>query len=398
MPRPISATIRPASLSHNLKVVQSQLQARQGMQPRVWAVIKARAYGHGIESAVSAFAGADGLAMLDLEEAVQCRELGWAGPILLLEGHFQAADVAVLDEYRLHTTIHCSEQLEMLERGAHPRRPIDAFIKLDTGMSRLGFTPASYRSAFERALRAQQAGILGRLGKMTHFARADDDADVTQAQLDVFNQITQGLPGPISVCNSAGTLTPGLWAKAGAAAGTDSGGGPTREDKTPMAARASHWVRPGICLYGASPFAQRSAHALGLRPAMTLSASLISVRDIPAGTGVGYGHIFHAPAPMRIGVVACGYADGYPRHAVSGTPITVDGVRTVTVGRVSMDMLAVDLDAVPQARVGSTVVLWGEGGPSVDEVAAAAGTIGYELLCAVAPRVPRTIISTEDTQ
>ncbi|HUG59091.1 MAG TPA: alanine racemase, partial [Candidimonas sp.] len=183
--------------------------------------------------------------------------------------------------------------------------------------------------------------------------------------------VTQGLPGKVSVCNSAATLTPGLWASL-----------PDHQEQ---------WVRPGICLYGASPFADQSADALCLRPAMTLSAKLISVRNIPAGEGIGYGHTFTSTEPMRIGVVSCGYADGYPRHAATGTPITVAGVRTRLLGRVSMDMLAVDLTSVPLAHVGSPVVLWGEGGPSVDEVAQAAGTIGYELLCAVAPRVPKIV-------
>jgi alanine racemase len=181
--------------------------------------------------------------------------------------------------------------------------------------------------------------------------------------------VTRDLPGAVSVCNSAATLTPELW--------------------TACSPDEEQWVRPGICLYGSSPFARQPAAQWGLRPAMTLEASLISVRNIGPGEAIGYGHLFASAQPMRIGVVACGYADGYPRHAVTGTPITVGGVRTRTLGRVSMDMLVADLTPVPDARVGTRVVLWGEGGPSVDEVAEAAGTIGYELLCAVAPRVPK---------
>ena len=255
--------------------------------------------------------------------------------------------------------------------AASVAQPIDAFVKLNSGMNRLGFPKADYRAAYEQARALQERGVLNMLGKMTHFARADDDPATTQQQLQVFNQVTQGLPGKVSVCNSAATLTPGLWASL-----------PDHQEQ---------WVRPGICLYGASPFADQSANALGLRPAMTLSAKLISVRNIPAGEGIGYGHTFTSTEPMRIGVVSCGYADGYPRHAATGTPITVAGVRTRLLGRVSMDMLAVDLTSVPLAHVGSPVVLWGEGGPSVDEVAQAAGTIGYELLCAVAPRVPKIV-------
>ncbi|MGB3289989.1 MAG: alanine racemase [Burkholderiaceae bacterium] len=377
MPRPISATISVSSLSHNLHTVIQQLDPKAGQAaPSVWAVIKANAYGHGIDNAVRGFQQAQGLAMLDLNEAVRCRELGWTKPILLLEGFFQPADIAVLQEYRLTTAVHCQEQLDMLLAAGAARPgvpPIDAFIKLNTGMNRLGFAAEDYPAAYRRAMQAQGLGILGELGKMTHFARADDDPIVTRQQLDVFRQASQGLPGKVSVCNSAATLTPGLWAGVAAPDGQE------------------QWVRPGICLYGASPFADRTVQQLGLLPAMTLAAELISVRRIAGGQGVGYGHTFVSPEAMRVGIVACGYADGYPRHAGTGTPIVVDGVRTRVLGRVSMDMLAVDLTPVPQARVGSRVVLWGQGGPSVDEVATAAGTIGYELLCAVAPRVPKII-------
>jgi alanine racemase len=244
-------------------------------------------------------------------------------------------------------------------------------VKLNSGMHRLGFQPAEFRAAFARALALRDAGVLGQVGKMTHFARADDDPDVTRAQLDCFHAVTEGLPGPVSVCNSAATLTPGL------AAGVPGD---------------SQWVRPGICLYGASPFADRPASTFGLRPAMTLSATLLSAHTLPAGEAIGYGHVYRADRAMRVGIVACGYADGYPRHAGTGTPISVAGVRTRLVGRVSMDMLAVDLDPVPQAGVGAPVVLWGEGGPTVDEVALSCGTIGYELLTAVTSRVPRRVL------
>jgi len=371
MPRPILATVDTSSLAHNLQIVARRLAGdAAGVPPSIWAVMKAHGYGHGIAAALQGFSQADGLAMLDLDEAVRCRELGWTGPILLLEGFFEPADLEVLSHYRLSTAIHCAEQLDMLER-ALLRVPLDAFVKLNTGMHRLGFQPGEYTDAFRRAQALQSAGVLGAVGKMSHFARADDDAEVTRAQLDCFRTVTRGLPGAVSVCNSAATLTPGL------AAGVADG---------------DQWVRPGICLYGASPFADQPADSFGLRPAMTLSARLIGVHQVPAGESVGYGHTFRAPRAMRVGIVACGYADGYPRHAPTGTPVAVDGVRTRLVGRVSMDMLAVDLDPVPAAGVGAPVVLWGQGGPSVDEVASACGTIGYELLCAVAPRVPRRVL------
>lgn len=376
MPRPILATISLPFLQHNLATVTNRLEAeaRVANRPRpfVWAVIKANAYGHGIDNAVQAFSNADGLAMLDLAEAVRCRVAGWTKPILLLEGFFEPADIALIGQYRLSVTVHCAAQLSMLKKAV-VSAPIDAMIKLNSGMNRLGFLPDQYAAAYQQALALKQRGLLGTLGKMTHFARADDDAQITRGQLQVFNATTGNLPGKVSVCNSAATLTPQLW--------------------TGLPAQVDQWVRPGICLYGASPFADQSAASLGLQPAMTLTAQVISVTRINAGDSVGYGQVFTAPQAMTIGVVSCGYADGYPRHAPTGTPICVNGVATRLVGRVSMDMLGVDLTPVPDAAVGMPAVLWGTGGPSVDDVASSCGTIGYELLCAVAPRVPRKIVS-----
>jgi alanine racemase len=370
MPRPISATISVSALTHNLATVRRHLDqtavAAQGLPPSIWAVIKANAYGHGIEQAVAGFSSAQGLAMLDLDEAVRCREAGWGGPILLLEGFFEPADLDIVDRYHLSTSVHHREQLDMLAR-ARLSRKVDIMLKLNSGMNRLGFSPAAYPAAFERAQLLQQQGVLGSVGKMTHFACADGPQGVNE-QLGLFNSVTHKFPGAVSVCNSAATLR-----FAEIAVGSET---------------QAHWVRPGVCLYGASPFADADAASFGLRPAQSLRSEIIAVQELKAGDSVGYGAIFRAERAMRIGVVACGYADGYPRHASTGTPVMVAGVRTQLVGRVSMDMLMVDLDPVPAAGVGSPVSLWGEDGPSVDEVAQAAGTIGYELLCAVAPRVP----------
>jgi alanine racemase len=358
-------------MRHNLLAVRRCLDSPRvdaaRARPYVWAVIKANAYGHGILNGVQGFAAADGLAMLDLNEAVRCREAGWNGPLLLLEGFFEPADIPVLDLHSISTTLHCSEQLDMLEK-ASPGRPLDAMVKLDSGMNRLGFQPGEYRQAYGRALALQQRGVLGALGRMTHFARADDDAQATARQIAVFDEAAHGLPGRASLCNSAATLTDGLWAR--------------------CVPGGEQWVRPGICLYGSSPFDERPAAGLGLRPVMTLRSRLINVHVLRAGASVGYGYTYTAPRDTRVGVVACGYADGYPRHAPTGTPICVGGVMTRTLGRISMDMLAVDLDPAPGAAVGTEVVLWGQGGPSVDDVARASGTVGYELLCALAPRVP----------
>lgn len=377
MPRPISVHISIPAMQHNLaqirQVLAQQVQPLQRPSPKLWAVIKANAYGHGIAEAVRGFAQADGLAMLDFNEALRCRQLGWHKPIMLLEGFFSAEDLHTMDQHQLTAVVHSIEQLDLLEdQVGQLQQPLSVMAKINTGMNRLGFAPEQFAAAFARLQRLQQQGSILHLGKMTHFARADDDPSITYQQLQCFNQYTDHLDGMISVCNSAGTLTASL------------------QQHLPV--QFEQWVRPGVCLYGASPFAAVAASELGLLPAQTLRAEIISVRDLAAHQGVGYGHSFISSKPMRLGVVACGYADGYPRHAPTGTPIWVDGQATQLVGRVSMDMLMVDLTAIPQAKVGSSVVLWGQDGPSVDEVALASGTIGYELLCAVAPRVPRIIL------
>jgi alanine racemase len=376
MPRPISVTISVSALAHNLDVVRrhleqaaahaSQAKGASLAAPSIWAVIKAHGYGHGVEQAARGFAAADGLAMLDLAEALECRESGWTKPILLLEGYFEPADLDIADRHRLTSVVHCKDQLDMLEH-LRPARPLDIFLKLNSGMNRLGFAPDAYRAAYARVLDLQKRGIVAGIGRMTHFANADGPAGLA-SQLAVFQQAAGDLPGPASLCNSAATL---------------------RYPEIAVAPdKAGSWVRPGICLYGASPFSDADAASFGLRPAMSLRSRLIAVQELRAGDAIGYGSLFAADAPIRAGVVACGYADGYPRHAGTGTPIVVAGVRTRLLGRVSMDMLAVDLTPVPDAQIGAPVSLWGADGPSVDEVAQAAGTIGYELLCAVAPRVP----------
>ncbi|MFT0850879.1 alanine racemase [Achromobacter sp. F4_2707] len=374
MPRPIMATISVPAMQHNLNQVVAGLNAdaRQAGRtaPKVWAVIKAGAYGHGLAQGLAGFTAADGLAMLDLDEALACREAGWQGPLMLLEGFFEFEDISFVDTHRLTVSVHDEAQLRMLEQSS-PSQPIRVNLKVNGGMHRLGFAPQAAVQAWQRLLALQKKGVVGELGTMMHFSRADDDPIVTQEQLSAFLALTSDMQGPVSVCNSAATLTPALW--------------------TQLPEARAQWVRPGICLYGSSPYAHRSASELGLRPAMTLEARIIGVQDCQPGSSVGYGHLFTASQPTRVGIVACGYADGYPRHAGTGTPVTVAGQPSRLLGRVSMDMLAVDLTHIASAGVGSRVVLWGEGGPSVDEVAEAAGTVGYELLCALAPRVPRRI-------
>ncbi len=361
MPRPIEAVIHSDALAHNLARARS---AAPGA--KVWAVVKANAYGHGIQRVYSGLRGADGFALLDLAEAEQIRTLGWRGPILLLEGSFEPRDLELCSQLRLWHTVHCEAQVDWL--AAHKTNaPHHVFLKLNSGMNRLGFGTDAFRNAWQRLSGLTQVDAIG---LMTHFADADGAAGVAR-QMAAFDAVVGDLPGERSLCNSAATL----------------------RFAADSPAVCGDWVRPGIMLYGSSPdHPLHSSAQWGLKPAMTLRAELIATRELKAGDSVGYGSNFTAPAPMRIGVVACGYADGYPRVAPTGTPVLVDGVRTRLIGRVSMDMITVDLTNTPAAGVGSEVTLWGNG-PSgsvlgIDEVAHAAGTLGYELMCALAPRVP----------
>ena len=360
MPRPILATIHPTALSHNLARVRQATP-----DARVWAVVKANAYGHGIERAFDALRSADGFALLDLDEARRLRALDWRGPILLLEGCFEARDLELCSRLGLWHTIHCNEQINML--AAHKTQlPHRVFLKMNTGMNRLGFAPERFRAAWTRLNALPQ---VEEISLMQHFPDADGPRGIG-AQLATFEAATHDLPGERTLSNSAAIL---------------------RHADT--LAERSDWVRPGIMLYGSSPdFPEHSAADWDLKPTMTLSSKIIGIQQLQTGQTVGYGSSFVAEAPMRVGVVACGYADGYPRHCGTGTPVLVGGIRTRLVGRVSMDMVTVDLTPVPQARMGSEVTLWGcaRNGEvlPIDEVARAAGTVGYELMCAVAPRVP----------
>ena len=351
MARPIRADISLSALRHNYAEAR-----RRAPHSKVLAVVKANAYGHGIERAARALADADGFGTIELDGAIRVRQSGFARQILLLEGYFEASELEEIAGAGLATAVQGEDQLRMLET-TRPRAPIDCFLKINTGMNRLGFAPGEARTALERL---KASGVARSITLMTHFATADGPEGVGEA-MRRFDEATSGIELPRSLANSAAIF-----------AHPD-----THADI----------VREGIGLYGATPFAQRSASSLGLKPAMTLRSKLIAIQQIKAGESVGYGATFRAPQDMRIGVVACGYADGYPRHAPSGTPIHVDGVLARTVGRVSMDMICVDLTPVPQARFASSVVLWGEGLP-IDDVARPAGTVGYELMCALAPRVP----------
>ena len=369
MPRPIEALIHTAALAHNLARARSACSLGSGA--RVWAVVKANAYGHGVARAFEGLRAADGFALLDLTEATTLRGLGWRGPILLLEGCFEPRDLELCSRLGLWHVVHCTQQIDWL--AAHKTQvPHRVFLKLNSGMNRLGFKPESFRSAYARLEALPQ---VDEISLMTHFSDADADAESGHGiaqQVARFELATQDLAGERSLSNSAAILRHSL---------------------------KNDWVRAGILTYGSAPdYPAHDAVHWGLLPAMTLRSRLIATQTLQPGDSVGYGSSFTAAAPMRIGIVACGYADGYPRHAGSGTPVLVDGVRCTTVGRVSMDMLAADITALPAAGSGSEVTLWGNGpGGSVlciDEVACAAATIGYELMCAVAQRVPVRVSQT----
>lgn len=366
MPRPIQALIHPDALEHNLVRARSAAP-----DAKCWAVVKANAYGHGLERAFEGLKGADGFALLDFDEAARIRALGWRGPILMLEGCFEARDLEWCSRLNLWHTVHHEAQIDWL--AAHKTNTAQhVFLKMNSGMNRLGFAPQHYRRAW---LRLSGLTQVDNITLMTHFANADGPEGIAQ-QLEVFNQTTADLPGERSLCNSAATL---------------------RFASEAEGVRAD-WIRPGIMVYGSSPnHPAHSAADWNLWPTMSLRSEIIAVQELQAGDRVGYGSSYTAAHAMRIGVVACGYADGYPRVIPNGTPVLVGGVRCPIVGRVSMDMITVDLTAVPQATVGSPVTLWGQDTSGarlpIDEIAQAAGTVGYELMCALALRVPTRVES-----
>ncbi|WP_017901664.1 alanine racemase [Pseudomonas asplenii] len=351
--RPARALIDLQALRHNYRL------AREVAGARALAVIKADAYGHGaVRCAQALEAEADGFAVACIEEALELRAAGIRGPILLLEGFFEAEELALIVEHDLWCVVHSLWQLEAIEQ-ATIGAPITVWLKLDTGMHRVGLHPDEYQAAYRRLL---ATGKVAKIVLMSHFARADElGCQRSEEQVAVFEAARQGLAAEVSLRNSPAVLGwPGI---------------------------PSDWVRPGILLYGATPFDAEHPVASRMRPVMTLESKIISVRELPAGEPVGYGGRFVTPRPMRVGVVAMGYADGYPRHAPTGTPVLVAGQRSQLLGRVSMDMLCVDLTDIPQAGLGAPVELWGTNVPA-SEVAARAETIPYQIFCNLR-RVPR---------
>ncbi|MDE2137276.1 MAG: alanine racemase [Gammaproteobacteria bacterium] len=350
----IRAVIEPRSLRHNLNTIRERAR-----RARVMAVVKANAYGHGLVPTALALADADAFAVARLEEGLALRAAGITQPIVLLEGVFTSEQLLEAARHGFDLVVHDALQVELLEEMSGAHRFV-LWIKIDTGMNRLGFPPREFAAALERVRRLKSAPLEIRL--LTHLACADEPPEhMTNEQLRRFRETTRGLDYSVSIANSAGVFG--------------------------SAQLNCDWVRPGLALYGASPFADRTAEQLGLDPVMSLESSVIALRSITAGETVGYGAAWKAAHDTRIAIIAAGYGDGLPRGLPTGTPVLIGGRHAPIVGRVSMDMIAVDVSAVPEVHVGTAVLLWGPGLP-VEEIARHAGTIPYELLCSVSQRVP----------
>ncbi|RUO23036.1 alanine racemase [Aliidiomarina minuta] len=351
--RPAWAAIDLKALQHNLRLLREKAGHRQ-----LLAILKANAYGHGLTRIAAELQQADAIGVARVDEALALRQEGIVKPIVLLEGFFEPSQLAVLAASQIQTVIHTEHQLVQLER-AELNTPLKVWLKVDTGMHRIGVEPEE-TVAFYRRLQASD-NVDGDPILMTHFASADTpEVEQNQQQLAVFNSLQDSLQARLSISNSAAFLA----------------------DLAPQ----DNWVRPGLVLYGVSPFADRRGQQLGLKPVMTLQASIISTREIDQGESVGYGAAWTARHKTRIGILAIGYGDGYPRNAPEGTPVWIEGRCYPLVGRVSMDMLAVDLGLDSDIEIGATGVLWGPQLP-VEEVAEHVGTISHELLCNVARRV-----------
>jgi len=341
------------AIQHNLSVVR-----RKAPDAKIMAVIKANGYGHGLLRIAEALTNVDAFAVARVDEGVRLRNAGIKNRIVVLEGFTYTEELDELINYQLDSVIHSDSQLDILESRAEQSQ-IAVWLKCDTGMNRLGFKAKYVDSVFQRL--AECAIVKQPINLMTHLANADDkNDDTTLRQIRLFNELTSKYPGQRSIANSAGILG---WKEA-----------------------LTDWIRPGVMLYGISPFPELTGQALGLRPVMALHSRLIAVKPIERGDTVGYGNSWRCEKPTTLGVVAIGYGDGYPRHAAPGTPVLVNGKRVPLIGRVSMDMITVDLGVDAFEQPGDAVILWGEALP-VEEIAHCANTIPYTLVCGVTQRV-----------
>ena len=353
MTRAAEASIDLQALQYNLQRVRETAK-----NSRVISVIKANGYGHGMLRVAKALSSSDAFAVAKIEEALRLREAGLSQPILLLEGFTDADELSLLVDHGIDAVVHHQYQIDLLEQTSLSSK-LKVWLKIDTGMHRLGIGLDEVTASFKRLQACDN--VVDEVAVMTHFANADDHHDPrTSAQLKRFNSAIQEIDAPRSLANSAAILNH-----------DDSHG---------------EWVRPGIMLYGVSPFIKGVASEEGLKPVMTLRSKLIAINHYKKGNALGYGGSWRCPDDMAVGVVAIGYGDGYPRAARAGTPVLINGQRVPLIGRVSMDMICVDLRSLPTAAIGDRAVLWGEGLP-VEEIAECAHTIPYELLCRVTERV-----------
>jgi alanine racemase len=351
--RPAYLEIDAKAFQHNLKKIKSQAP-----NSKILAVLKANAYGHGIANIIPHVQTADAIGVSCLEEALEIKKMGCLKSIVLMEGFLNKGELTAIQEHDFEIVIHQPEQVNYLQ-NANLKKPLKVWIKINTGMCRLGFAPDQFNHFYE--ILNQLSYIQQPITIMTHFADADDlQSPATKEQLHLFNELTQHLPNPKSLANSAGIF----------------------------ARPESHqdWIRPGIALYGISPFENKTGAALDLQPVMTLHSALISIQDLPKGSKIGYGGTWQCPEAMRVGVVAMGYGDGYPRHIQNHTPVLLNGKEVSIIGRVSMDMITLDLRSQPCAKIGDPVIFWGKGLP-VESIAACAQTSPYELVCQVTQRL-----------
>ena len=355
------ALIRLGALEQNLETIRATAR-----DSKIMAVIKANAYGHGMVTVARHLSDVDAFAVARVPEAIQLRRSGITAPIVLLAGVINNKEMRDAVEWGFDPVVHCEEQLQLLEAVA--TGTITVWVKFDTGMHRLGFLPDQAAGVFTRL---EQAPVVGEVRVMTHLSSADNlQSGTTRAQLERFQPVIRDFGGAVSIGNTPATF----------------GWPDVSNAKKTLGFRGDNWIRPGIALFGISPFAGRTGEELGLRPVMTVTSNLIAVKTVAADTAVGYGGEWVAERDTRVGIVATGYGDGYTRHAANGTPVWIGDRRAPLIGRVSMDMLAVDLSGVGNARVGDEVILWG-GDLPVEDVARHADTIGYELLCQLTRRV-----------
>lgn len=354
MSRPLLATVYMEALRHNLAQVR-----RYAPRSKVMAMVKANAYGHGLVQAAQALTGAEALGVACLEEALLLRQAGITNEIVMIEGCFSAEELSLVQQHRLTQVVHCFDQISAMQAysasHASLSQPFSIWIKINTGMNRLGFSLSEFSDAYA-ALSAFSTDAIHILGFMTQFSKADErDDPLTMAQLALFEQCVKDKPGLRCIANSAGILG---WPQSHA-----------------------DWVRPGIMLYGASPFAEEDGHVFDLKPTMQLESRIIALQTVAKGESVGYAGKWQSPRPFsQVAVVAIGYGDGYPRQANSGTPVLVNGHRAAVAGRVSMDMLGIDVSDCGPVKIGDPVILWGAGLP-IETVARAIGTLPNELFC-----------------